>query len=55
MNDLPLVREFAGSAAQEWVSSGIRKGYMYQADLCTEPRWARIEGTFGEDADYVLK
>lgn len=53
MNDLPLIREFAESAAQEWVSCGIRKGYMYQADLSTEPRWGRIEGTFGEDADYV--
>jgi beta-glucosidase len=53
MNDLPLVREFAESAAKEWVAAGLRKGYMYQADLATEPRWARIEGTFGEDADWV--
>jgi beta-glucosidase len=53
MNDLTLVREFAESAAREWTAAGIRKGYMYQADLATEPRWSRIEGTFGEDADWV--
>jgi beta-glucosidase len=53
MNDLALIREFAESAAKEWVAAGIRKGYMYQADLSTEPRWGRIEGTFGEDADLV--
>ena len=52
-NDLSLVREFAESAAMEWTAAGIRKGYMYQADLATEPRWNRIEGTFGEDADLV--
>lgn len=53
MNDPALVRQFAESAAKEWVATGIRKGYMYQSDLSTEPRWGRIEGTFGEDADYV--
>jgi beta-glucosidase len=26
---------------------------MYMADLATEPRWERIEGTFGEDADLA--
>jgi beta-glucosidase len=25
------------------------------ADLSTEPRWQRVEGTFGEDADWVAK
>ena len=53
MDDPDLVLEFARTAAQEWVACGIRKGYMYQLDLATEPRWSRIEGTFGEDADRV--
>ncbi len=53
MRDLKLTREFAEIAAQEWVSVGLRKGYMYMADLATEPRWQRIEGTFGEDADLA--
>ena len=50
MRDLPLVREFADISRQEWRATGIRKGYMYMADLATEPRWQRVEGTFGENA-----
>lgn len=50
MRDLKLTRSFADIARQEWAATGIRKGYMYMADLATEPRWQRTEGTFGEDA-----
>lgn len=53
MRDLELTREFAEIAAREWAAVGLRKGYMYMADLATEPRWERIEGTFGEDADLA--
>ncbi len=53
--DLKLVREFADIARQEWTAVGLRKGYMYMADLSTEPRWQRVEGTFGEDANWVAK
>ena len=53
MRDLKLTREFAEIAAKEWSAVGIRKGYMYMADLATEPRWQRVEGTFGEDADLT--
>ena len=53
--DLKLVREFADIARQEWVAVGLRKGYMYMADLSTEPRWQRVEGTFGENAEWVAK
>ena len=55
MHDLKLTREFADIARQEWLAVGLRKGYMYQADLSTEPRWSRINGTFGEDAEWVAK
>ncbi|MEJ7736828.1 MAG: glycoside hydrolase family 3 N-terminal domain-containing protein [Chitinophagaceae bacterium] len=55
MRDLKLVREFADIARQEWRAVGLRKGYMYMTDLSTEPRWQRIEGTFGEDAEWVGK
>jgi beta-glucosidase len=51
MRDFKLTREFAEIAAKEWTAVGLRKGYMYMADLATEPRWNRTEGTFGEDAD----
>ena len=53
MNDLKLTRTFAETAAKEWAAVGLRKGYMYMADLSTEPRWQRIEGTFGESADLA--
>jgi len=55
MRDLKLTRAFADIARQEWAAVGLRKGYMYMADLSTEPRWQRIEGTFGEDAEWVGK
>lgn len=53
MRDLKLTREFAEIAAKEWSAVGLRKGYMYMADLSTEPRWQRTEGTFGENADWT--
>jgi len=55
MRDLKLTREFADIARQEWAAVGLRKGYMYMADLATEPRWQRVEGTFGEDADWAAR
>ena len=53
MRDIELTREFADIARQEWAAVGLRKGYMYMADLATEPRWQRVEGTFGENADLA--
>lgn len=53
MRDLKLTRAFADIARQEWRATGIRKGYMYMADLATEPRWQRTNGTFGEDANLA--
>jgi beta-glucosidase len=47
--DADLVKEFAQIAAKEWTASGIRKLYGYSADIATDPLWARIEETFGED------
>lgn len=55
MRDLKLTRTFADIARQEWAAVGLRKGYMYMADLSTEPRWQRIEGTFGENPEWVGK
>jgi beta-glucosidase len=51
--DAALVEEFSRIAAQEYVSVGIRGAYHPQADLATEPRWGRISGTLGEDADLA--
>ncbi len=45
-----LTREFADIARQEYEAVGIREALSPQADLATEPRWGRLNGTFGEDA-----
>lgn len=46
-----LVEQFAGIARREYVALGIRASLHPQIDLATEPRWARINATFGEDAE----
>lgn len=54
-NDSALVVEFGRIAAKELASTGIRAALHPMADLATEPRWARINGTFGEDAELSAK
>ena len=51
--DAALVEEFASIAAKEYVAVGIRGAYHPQIDVATEPRWARISGTLGEDAELT--
>ncbi len=53
--DSMLVAEFGKIANQEYRAVGIRTALHPMADLATEPRWARINGTFGEDADLSAK
>ncbi len=53
--DDALVEEFADIARQEYVAAGIRVALHPMADLATEPRWCRINGTFGEDAALTSK
>ncbi|MDQ6903692.1 MAG: glycoside hydrolase family 3 C-terminal domain-containing protein [Bacteroidota bacterium] len=47
--DPPLVEEFGSIASKEYRALGIATALSPQIDLGTEPRWARINGTFGED------
>ncbi|MDH3649002.1 MAG: glycoside hydrolase family 3 C-terminal domain-containing protein [Saprospiraceae bacterium] len=54
-DDTILVEEFGRIAAQELKALGIRIALHPMADLATEPRWARINGTFGEDAELSAK
>ena len=54
-HDPELVRRFAEIAAQEYRAVGIRTALHPMADLATEPRWGRIAGTFGEDAEMSAK
>ncbi|MFC0229039.1 glycoside hydrolase family 3 protein [Serratia aquatilis] len=49
IDDTALVKNFADIARQEYRAVGIQMALSPQADLATEPRWGRINGTFGED------
>ena len=53
LDDTALTRRFADIARREYRAVGIRETLSPQADLATEPRWSRINGTFGEDADVA--
>jgi beta-glucosidase len=53
--DTGLMRRFADVVRQEYRAVGIQEGLSPQADLATEPRWARIGGTFGEDPALVRR
>ena len=53
--DASLASEFADAVRTEWLAAGIRKGYMYMADVVTDPRWQRIYGTFGEDPELIAE
>ena len=49
--DTLLTHEFANIARQEYLAVGLRLALHPMADLATEPRWGRNNGTFGEDAN----
>ena len=53
INDPELTRRYADIVRREYMAVGIREALSPQADLATEPRWARLNGTFGEDADVA--
>ncbi|MBO1419307.1 glycoside hydrolase family 3 protein [Streptomyces sp. FH025] len=54
-DDPELVREYAELIGRELRAVGIRVAIHPMADLATEPRWARISGTFGEDPERVCR
>ncbi len=49
IGDPELVRRFGDIARQEYRAVGLHQALSPMADLATEPRWPRINGTFGED------
>lgn len=53
--DAALVEEFGDIARREYTAVGIRVALHPMADLATEPRWGRINGTFGEDAELASR
>lgn len=52
---IAVVDKFADCVRREWDAVGMKKGYMYMADVVTDPRWQRSYGTFGEDPALVAK
>lgn len=52
-SDPEAVEEFGRIAAREWRAAGVHKLYGYMADVATEPRWTRVDGTFGENPDLA--
>ncbi|MDE3182520.1 MAG: glycoside hydrolase family 3 C-terminal domain-containing protein [Bacteroidota bacterium] len=55
IDDAKLTREFANDARQEYLAVGIREALHPQVGPTTEPRWPRIAGSFGEDAQLSAK
>jgi beta-glucosidase len=53
--DADLVKQFGDIARREYAAVGIRIALHPQIDLATEPRWPRINGTFGEDAHLTAR
>ena len=47
--DPRLTRQLGDIVRQEYRAVGISEGLSPQADIATEPRWTRINGTFGSD------
>ncbi|MGC6327914.1 glycoside hydrolase family 3 protein [Rhizorhabdus sp. FW153] len=53
LRDTKLMKRFAEVARKEYRATGIHQALSPQADLFTEPRWARGTGTFGSDPQVV--
>ena len=53
INDPKLTRQYADILRQEYRAVGITEALSPQADIASEPRWARINGTFGEDPKVI--
>ncbi|MCM1136795.1 MAG: glycoside hydrolase family 3 C-terminal domain-containing protein [Clostridium sp.] len=51
--DLGIIDAFAETVRRQWNVCGLKKGYMYMADVVTDPRWQRTFGTFGEDPELI--
>ena len=55
LDDEELVEQFADIVRRDYLALGIRMALHPQADLATEPRWARQAQTFGADPERVSR
>ena len=52
-DSIEIADQFADCVRRTWNAAGLRKGYMYMADVISDPRWQRSYGTFGEDPELI--
>lgn len=52
---IDIIDKFADCIRREWNAVGMKKGYMYMADVVSDPRWQRTYGTFGEDPELIAE
>ncbi len=50
-----LVRRIAAAAAKEAAAVGIRQAFSPDLDLGRDPRWGRVEETYGEDVHLCTR
>ena len=53
--DPEIMSSFATMTSAEYRALGITTALSPQIDLATEPRWNRVDGTFGEDAELATE
>ena len=54
-DSIDLLDDYADCIRREWNATGLKKGYMYMADVVSDPRWQRTYGTFGEDPALICE
>lgn len=54
-DSIEIADQFADCIRRTWNAVGLRKGYMYMADVISDPRWQRTYGTFGEDPELICE
>lgn len=53
--DADTMENFGRIVSEEYRALGISNALSPQIDLATEPRWLRVSGTLGEDADLAAE
>ncbi|WP_052459854.1 glycoside hydrolase family 3 N-terminal domain-containing protein [Tessaracoccus massiliensis] len=51
--DTDVIHDFARISSEEYRALGITTALGPQIDTATEPRWLRVDGTFGENTDQA--
>ena len=54
-DSIEIIDRFAHTVRKQWDAVGMKKGYIYMADVMSDPRWQRTYGTFGEDPDLITE